>query len=80
MHHSYFPFVKVVAIYSILTISRYLHSMTASQCYFDGFVPNFFDVTIEYPHQCLYSIISNDLLPIVILVMKEAPYLINTTS
>ena len=54
--------------------------MTASQYYFDGFVPNFFDVTIEYPHQCLYSIISNDLLPIVILVMKEAPYLINTTS
>ena len=53
--------------------------MTISSCYFDGSEPKFFDVVIEYPHQCLLLIISNDWKHVDAVVMGVA-YLINAMS
>jgi hypothetical protein len=79
LHSGYLSAIVVVAD-SFLMILRYLHSMTVSECYFDGSEPKIFNADIEYPHQCLLLIISIDWPPISIMVVRGAAYLINAVS
>ncbi len=80
MLHSGYLLAIVVVADSFLMILRYLHSMTVSECYFDGSEPKLFDAVIEYPHLCLLLIISIYWQPISIMVARGAAYLINALS
>ena len=80
MLHSGYLLAIVVVADSFLMILRYLHSMTVSECYFDGSEPKLFDAVIEYPHLCLLLIISIDWPPVSIMVARGAAYLINALS